>query len=61
MPIPGMNSLDKQIDLDLNFNVPDTCTRYFALGHLVSSFPLISAMLMGFSAIIEYTKLYNLL
>jgi hypothetical protein len=46
MPLLGLKCLEKQIKIEVSPNRKDGCTGCFALGHLLSVFPLTVALLV---------------
>lgn len=60
-PILGIKAIDKQTELNLNAGMTETHSVYFALGHMLSGFPLITVFLFVFFTCIDSLKLYDLL
>jgi hypothetical protein len=60
MPLSGLKSMEKQIEIETSPTRKNGCTHCFALGHLSSVFPLTVALLIGMYEAVNYFQLYGL-
>ncbi len=61
MPLSGLKWMEKQIEIEISPTRKNGCTSCFALGHLLSVFPLTVALLIGMYEVVNDLKLYELL